>query len=223
MIEQTRLHRLRMAGGMYNVCREMNHMKKFFSKVALFVIGLSLAGVAQAATVRTVNLVEMVELAGRVFRGRCVSAQQVVHESLGLPVMEYTFMVEDGIKGVADGQTIKFRQALLGADIPLYRPGQELMLFLHPESKIGLTSPVGMGQGMFRVSKSGPGDVTVLNALGNRNLAYNLSAQQLQSPGLSAGQMERLRNSSAIPLSDFRDMVAKISNWSDSRGKGTTQ
>ena len=35
--------------------------------------------------------------------------------------------------------------------LPVYRQGDEIVIFLYPESKVGVTSPVGGDQGLFKV------------------------------------------------------------------------
>jgi hypothetical protein len=54
--------------------------------------------------------------------------------------------------------------------MPDYHTGEEVVLFLHPTSAAGFTSPVGMQQGKFTVVRHGS-KVQVRNSLGNINLA----------------------------------------------------
>lgn len=81
------------------------------------------------------------------------------------------FHVLKGLKGVGDGQEIRIHQfgvpeeptvVLEGekAIVPMktmtssggsYRKGEEYLLFLYPDSVLGLTSPVGGGQGKFQI------------------------------------------------------------------------
>jgi hypothetical protein len=98
-----------------------------------------------------------------VFRGRCLSAEVGVAEIAGgrFPITTYTFAIDEYLKG-SGPQTISFRQigtpaggpADLGrlVGLPGYSPGQEYVLFLLPESRFGLTSPAGAGDGAFAVS-----------------------------------------------------------------------
>ena|SRR6185295_16097663 len=40
------------------------------------------------------------------------------------------------------------------AGLPRYAPGEEVVLFLHGESARGFSSPVGLGQGVYRVERT---------------------------------------------------------------------
>ena len=61
-----------------------------------------------------------------------------------------TFRVDDGIRGIATGETLTIRQWNVSAEE--YRIGETLVLFLHaPSDGLGLTSPVGGRAGHRRV------------------------------------------------------------------------
>ena len=53
--------------------------------------------------------------------------------------------------------------------MPRYSPGQEYLLFLNQESRLGFSSPIGLIQGAFRVRGQGTSR-TVINGLRNANL-----------------------------------------------------
>jgi hypothetical protein len=53
--------------------------------------------------------------------------------------------------------------------------GEDVVLFLYGDSGSGLTSPVGFGQGKFRIVKDKSGREIALNATGNRTLFRGLS------------------------------------------------
>ncbi|RPJ55570.1 MAG: hypothetical protein EHM23_25800 [Acidobacteria bacterium] len=167
-----------------------------------------------AVSVKRVNLVEMTAKADRVFYGKCLSREaKDVHASL--PIAEYKFQVKEAIKGVSDGETVVFRQVEGSAPgkpgipgVPQYRVGQELVLFLKKDSRRGLTSPVGLGQGTFIVKKNGRGAAEVMNLVGNRNLGAGLSAGD--ESGLTTEQLATLRSGRGIPLSSFASVVNKV-------------
>ncbi len=99
-----------------------------------------------ATSIRLASLEEMVQFADRVFRGRCL-ATRVVPGVVGMEAMEYTFEVSEGVKGTETGQRIVFRQVLAPrrgmrgiAGMPSYHEGQDLLMFLHGDSQLGLTS-----------------------------------------------------------------------------------
>jgi len=167
-----------------------------------------------AVSVKSLNLVEMTAKADRVFYGKCLS-RETKDVNASLPIVEYTFQVKGAIKGVFDGETVVFRQ-VDGSQpgkpgipgVPQYRVGQELVLFLKKDSRRGLTSPVGLGQGTFIVKKNGRGAAEVMNLVGNRNLVVGLSAGE--QSGLTAEQLATLKSGRAIPLSSFASVVNKV-------------
>ena len=126
-----------------------------FSFLLLGVVGCLMMPASQvgAMTVRALSLEELVRRADRIFVGTCVEVRQVRSES-GQPITEITFRIIEPIKGVS-ADRVMIRQ-LGGQLLPGYSVGQEVLLFLHPESPTGLTSPVGLGQGIFTVLRQGP-------------------------------------------------------------------
>jgi hypothetical protein len=148
---------------------------------------LVLPAPALASQVRTLDLNEMTARADRVFRGRCVHVEVRKDPRLGRLVTHVTFQVDRAAKGDL-GKTVTIR--LLGdqedvagrpagiAGLPRFRAGEEVILFLYPDSGSGLTSPVGFGQGKFDLVKDKQGRSLAVNQLGNRNLLR----QRLPSP-----------------------------------------
>jgi len=126
-----------------------------FSLLLLGTVGCLMMPASQvgAMTVRALSLEELSRRADRIFVGTCVEVRQARSES-GQPITEITFRIVEPIKGVS-GDRIMIRQ-LGGQLIPGYSVGQEVLLFLHPESPAGLTSPVGLGQGIFTILRQGP-------------------------------------------------------------------
>lgn len=171
-----------------------------------------------ATRVRMVNLVEMVRLSDRIFWGVCTDAREKSDDPSGLTVMEYTFQVRRGLKGVQAGDQVVFRQfqAAQGRafgipGLPRYSKGNEFLLFLHGDSRIGLTSPVGMEQGLFRLEEMEGGQMGVINSLQNANLAYELQDAEAQASGLARRDVEKLQKSSQpLPLDEFAALVDKI-------------
>jgi len=107
-----------------------------------------------ATSVRALGLEDLVQRAERIFLGQCVAVREVPDDS-GQPVSEITFTIIERIKGVS-GDRVTIRQFGRGTGlVPGYAIGQEVLLFLHPESPAGLTSPVGLGQGKFTIVRQG--------------------------------------------------------------------
>jgi len=171
-----------------------------------------------AISVDRINLFEMVRTADRIFWGRCLEAEAGREPSTGLPVTTYTFEVLRGIKGARTGTSIRFQQLSGGGTgairgLPEFSRGQEILLFLYPDSKLGLTSPVGLVQGMFRVGKGGRRDGTVLNRVGNSNLLHRASSGQIRGSTLSSEEQAALRPGAPISLDQFESVVHRIDRY----------
>jgi hypothetical protein len=148
---------------------------------------------------------ELSKNAELVFVGTCLSRE---FRPGNIPATEYTFKIENAVKGgLQTGTLITFRQwggaptatrpdipapRLVG--MPVYEPGQSYTLFLGAESQAGLRFPVGGGQGVFRVTKSG-GSTSVKNELDNRFLypsaaaAKNAAGKSVRPAGPAGGEV----------------------------------
>ena len=66
------------------------------------------------------------------------------------------FRVDEAIRNVTRGQVVEMHEwAGLWQSGERYRPGECVLLFLYPLSKLGLTSPVGNRSGRFPVDRTG--------------------------------------------------------------------
>ena len=197
----------------------MEPMCKRLVFLLVVIAGVSLIPPLEATSVRIVNLEEMVQQADRVFRGRCLSVRSVEAVS-GFPAVEYTFEVTEGVKGTRTGESMVFRQlqanrnGLRGiAGIPVYKEGQDLLVFLHGDSRLGLTSPVGFSQGVFRVQDLGDGP-EVLNGVNNRNLMVG-GISPASGLDLSAEETALLSRGGSIPLRALTGAIRKIDRVQD--------
>ncbi|GAB4110054.1 MAG: hypothetical protein Kow001_10620 [Acidobacteriota bacterium] len=177
------------------------------------VVWLGLQGAAAAISVETVNLQRMVVMADRVFYGRCLAAVEEMDSTVGLPVMRYRFQVLEGLKGVAAGDVVEFRQ-LSGSSrqmaipgMPGFRKGQVVLVFLHPDSRLGLTSPVGLMQGIFRPEELEDGRVHFRNSLDNRNLEVGLDYRTPEAAALRVQDRAVLRGDEPLTLEILRRVV----------------
>lgn len=148
--------------------------------VLLLALVLATARPAAAMTVLPLDLAELTAGAGTIFVGRVTRVDPGVDER-GIAAVWTTFAVDDTLKG-APGPTLTLKQlgAPLGAgggstragafpSVPRFVPGESVMLFVHPVSALGFASPVGLGQGTFRIREH-DGRRVVANDVGNRNL-----------------------------------------------------
>jgi hypothetical protein len=190
----------------------MKHKTKVITGLALVlstVFGLGISA-------RTVNMADLVSSADRIFRGRCLSVKQV-EPIQGFAVNEYSFEVIEGFKGVSPGDSIVFRQVSgksgFGrgvAGMSGHKAGSDIVLFLYPDSRLGLTSPVGFDQGVFKVMATEDGRTRVMNSLENRNLGHELTTQQTQAMGFDAQQARNLKQVGPMDLETFRGAVERI-------------
>ena len=94
--------------------------------------------------------------AGYIFSGTVKAVERLTPHANGVAVMRITFHVDQGLRGTRTGQTLVIREwAGLWQAGERYRPGERVMLFLYPPSKLGLTSPVGGASGRFGVDPGG--------------------------------------------------------------------
>ena len=95
------------------------------------------------------DLEQMVASSGMIFLGR------VEDVSLsGDDRVRITFRVLDGVRGARTGETAAVEEwrGLWVAGHERYQPGETLLLFFHPRSKLGLTSPVGGDSGRLPIT-----------------------------------------------------------------------
>ena len=88
-----------------------------------------------------------------------------------------TLRVSETLKGRAQ-DSYTFRQYIWDVrdryDVAGYRKGQELLLLMNGSSRYGLTSPVGLEQGRFRIQRDRSGREVAVNGAGNARLFERL-------------------------------------------------
>ena len=138
---------------------------------------------SEATSLMVMNLEDLVGHSQRIFSAVCQSVSSGFDEN-NLPYTRYSFWVTDSIQGVVNQQVVEIKQFGLSEPIPLgngvtrvsriegmprYIPGQEYLLFLNQESRLGFSSPIGLIQGAFQVQGRGTSR-TVVNGMRNANL-----------------------------------------------------
>jgi hypothetical protein len=146
-----------------------------------------LVGPATPALATVVRLVPLARLA--------VEAAQIVHGTVvdvrsgrdgsGLPATWVTLEVARTLKGrrtarltlkqYGTAEPLSDGTASRIPGLPAYGVGDEVVLFLRAESRRGFTSPVGLGQGAYRVSRAGPRPRVRAAAGGSQDLEEFLS------------------------------------------------
>lgn len=163
------------------------------------------------------NAQELATLADRVFVGVCISAEEKQMEfpshSSSLTYMEYTFRVEESIKDVS-GDTVVLRQLGRASGVvglPVYSSGEKYLLFLRQDSPYGLASPIGLGQGAFRVLEEAGKPARTVNAFNNQGLFKGLPAQLSTTKDLSAKEKSLMKATRGpVELKHFVDLIKKI-------------
>lgn len=199
----------------------MRDTSRFASLVSVLVLSLAWSTSSiQATTVKVANLQDLIEQSDRIFLGRCLTKE--ADTSTKAPFTRYTFEVIDRVKGVG-GNTVTVRQLGLTEPVtmadgkvragfipgmPIYEPGKEVLLFLIKESPIGLSSPSGFGQGVFRVVRYGD-KRSVINEVNNTNLGRGLSPDWLRSKGLPEERVKHLTGLKGGPV-DYEQFVQTV-------------
>jgi hypothetical protein len=141
------------------------------------------------AQVLPITLKDMVEHASTIVTGRVIEVREGSHPKY--PNVNVTFIkveVEEMLKGQPNhrSQHVFMQFGGLGAtrlhELPTYDVGQEVTLFLYPESQYGFTSPVGGEQGKFSL-RADPqtGQKVVTYGLGSTKLFEGIGVEKFSS------------------------------------------
>jgi hypothetical protein len=144
-----------------------------------------------ATTVKHFDLDRMTASAARVFRGTVTDVRPgtVFVGGANLPTTTYRFRVVETFKGAfpitkggvtyaevtmigsikGDSDSGGLRHLSIFRDVPRLERGRDYLLFLTAESRIALSSPVGLAQGCFDIDTMSPGQPTA-NRTGNLGL-----------------------------------------------------
>lgn len=170
---------------------------------------LTLASVAGATTMRTANVVDLIDLAESIVVAEVVSIEDGFDAS-GLPYSDITIRVVDDLTGDRTGErTIRQfglqaprqmpdgRTALATTPpgFPLFATDEKVVLFIYQASPTtGMQTTVGLTQGKFTVDENG----FVSNAVDNSNLFWNVGARTERMPQA----MQKLIGTSGAMKSD---------------------
>jgi hypothetical protein len=166
------------------------------------------------------DLDDLVQTAAIIVRGTVVSASVEPHpEFPNLRTVVVTVSVARVLKGPATA-TYTFRQFIWDAqdadDAAGYRKAGELLLFLNPVSPYGLTSPVGLAQGRFRVIRDSHGKKSVMNGHANVGLFHQV-VSKAASKGVALSPQARAmmaKPSGQVPLAVLEDTVVALAGAS---------
>lgn len=147
---------------------------------------------------------QLVRESATIVHATVVSAKVEPHPQLrNLNTVLVTLNVSETLKGTA-GKQLQFRQYIWNLrdrlDKTSYQKGEELVLLLGPTSQYGLTSPVGLEQGRFRIVRS-KGSLTATNGRGNAGLFDGTQQRaRAQHVRLSTTATKAVQQATATPL-----------------------
>jgi hypothetical protein len=160
------------------------------------------------------NLDQLTGRSADIVRGTVISARVEKHpEFSGLNTVVVQLQVKETLKGQASG-VFTFRQYIWdirgGKDAAGYRKGQELLLMMIEPSRFGLSSPAGLDQGRFVISRDKNGREVAVNGHGNMKLFDGISAQAVaKGIPLSARTASLVQKHVGGPV-ELRDLTALI-------------
>lgn len=167
----------------------------FFAAICSCAVILSY-DVGSAAVVKQINLAEMTSSAEYIFSGACIDRETKYDEEIQRGVCVFTFRVDNMIKGAPrDHFSVIMSKLLVDIkQVPTFNVGDEVVVFLYGQSGLGLTSPVGLGQGKFSVLHMPGGLKKVVNANNNRNLFKGMDKPEYMDMFRKRGLQERATN-----------------------------
>jgi hypothetical protein len=141
---------------------------------------------AEASNVLHMTLRDLVARGDRIVRGTVLAADESTVSAGGgnLPTITYRIRVDEALKGsVSAGEVIEVRllasmkQASSGSlrrasplrDLPKFSVGRDYLFVLTRPSQIGLSTTVGLGQGLFEL-RGRPGQELAVNEANNSGL-----------------------------------------------------
>lgn len=158
--------------------------------ILLFTLPLHSPALGQELDAQT--LARLSRNAGYIFSGTVLSVERMTPaDTRSVATMQVRFRVDHALLGVRTGEVFTIREwAGLWESGERYRPGERLVLFLYPSSKLGLTSPVGGSQGRFAVD--GRDDI-VLNPPGRGTTGQGAAAGSPRKGGTRISRGEFVR------------------------------
>jgi hypothetical protein len=207
------------------------------ARLCTFSLALLTAATVQQAAATVVlpqNIEQLESQAQLIFVGVCTTRTAAIDER-GIPVNVFTFRVAEPVKGdlKKDGH-VTFRQLGDGVPnthgmtmyiigIPIHVIGQKVVLFLNAPSRIGLTSPVGLWQGIFPVDRDAQGNEGIsLDRLRRKDLVAGVAKEKYAATRrLTVGEETLLSDPpERVDVATFCSLVRKISQEREQRGKG---
>ena len=162
------------------------------------------------------DLAQLTDSAATIVRGRIILARVEPHPSYPhLFTVVVTMRADEVLKGAPE-PTFTFRQFVADVrdrrDAAGYRKGDEYLLLMNPLNNLGLSSPVGLEQGRFRILRGGDGNAAALNGHNNRGLFQTVSSKaRYEMLPARLRTLAARHQSGPIALADLRAMIQQLS------------
>ena len=202
------------------MCKRIPGFANVLPVLAALLVFLFLAGgvcAQRGAITRPQNLNELVDESAVIVRGQVVSARVEPHPQYkALSTVMVTLRVQETMKGQA-GETYTFRQYIWDlrdrGDAAGYRKGQQLLLLLIAPNANGLSSPVGLEQGRFRIERDAQGREFAVNGFGNAGLLRDVQKQAAKKGTPLSQQQARVaeeHRSGPLALDELRGIIRQL-------------
>lgn len=155
-------------------------------------LALLAVGTAAAMSVLPLNLEELTARADTIFVGHVTRVDPGTDEQ-GIAAIWTTFAIDQSLKG-APGPSLTLKQLATPfrggpfPSTPRFVPGESVVLFVHAASALGFASPVGLGQGTFRIRER-DGERVVENQLANGTIEVGITTAGRTMSGPSPGPL----------------------------------
>lgn len=173
----------------------------------------------RGALTSTRPLAELVDRSQVILRGHVVSAYAEPHPDYpNLQTIVVTVRSEKVLKG-STSASYTFRQYIWDYRDVLnragYRKGDEYLLMMNAPSEKGLTSPVGVLQGRFLVTRDTSGKQVAINGVGNQQLLSGVvESAKTRGAKLSASTLAVAvspgQSTAGIPIDALEQMITSF-------------
>jgi hypothetical protein len=161
------------------------------------------------------DLAQLTTAATTIVRGRVVLARVEPHPKYSnLPTVVVVMRADEVMKGAPE-RTFTFRQFIFDIrdrrNAAGYRKGDEYLLLMNAPNRLGLSSPVGLEQGRFRIVRRN-GKAVAVNGHNNRGLLEGAAVAEVARSKNGATLLRAQAGIGPIALDDLRAMIRQISS-----------
>ena len=162
------------------------------------------------------DLAQLTDSAATIVRGRIVLSRVEPHPVYKhLSTVVVILRAEEVLKGAPE-RTYTFRQFIFDIrdrrDGAGYHKGDEFLLLMNPPNRLGLTSPVGLAQGRFRIVHNNNRKAYAVNGYDNRGLFQTTSSKtRFEAMPRSLAAIAAEHQGGPIALDDLRGMIRQLS------------